>query len=370
MPRTVVLPRTGVPVARPPVPPPAGLLGRLPFPLVLFGLAAAAVVSTVSGVALGSVDVAFADVAGIVWSKLAASEGNADWSGGSAEIVWELRLPRVLLALLVGAALTTVGIAVQALARNALADPFILGVSSGASVGAVSVLLLGALTGLGSYALTAGGFAGALAAVVAVFVLAQQRGQLDPLRLVLTGVSVSFCCEAITGLLIFLSDPRASQRVLFWLLGSFARATWPNLLVPAAVLLLGLALLIARAGPLNALAAGPETAVTLGVDVRRLRWLLFAVASMLTGAAVAAAGVIGFVGLVLPHLVRLLVGTDHRRVLPVGALLGGTFLVWADVLARTVAAPSEIPVGVITAGIGGPVFLMLLRRRARSGGAA
>jgi iron complex transport system permease protein len=360
MPQVSVRPRATSPAPRPPVPPRAGLLGRLPYPVLLAVLTAAALVSMAAGVAVGSVDLALTDVAAIVWSRLTGDDPAAP--GGTAAIVWELRLPRVLLAMLVGAALTTVGVVVQALARNALADPFLLGVSSGASVGAVSVLLFAALSGLGAYALTAGGFLGALVAVVVVFLLAQRGGRLDPVRLVLTGVSVSFCCEAITGLLVFTSDPRAAQRVLFWLLGSCARATWPMLAVPAVVLLAGVVVLLLRAGPLNALAAGAETAVTLGVDVRRLRWLLFAVASLLTGAAVAAAGVIGFVGLVLPHLVRLLVGTDHRRVLPVGVLLGGTFLVWADLLARTVAAPSEIPVGVITAGIGGPVFLALLRR--------
>lgn len=360
---TVVRPCAGscpVPPSRSFRPPPAGLLGRFPFPLIIVVLVAAVVMSVAAGVAVGSVDIAIADVWAVVWARVS---GAPDPAGVAVDIVWRLRLPRALLALLVGAALTTVGVAVQALARNALADPYLLGVSSGASVGAVSVLLFGALTGLGTYALTAGGFAGALAAVVTVFLLAQRRGRLDPLRLVLTGVSVSFCCEAVTGLLVFLSDPRAAQRVLFWLLGSCARATWPTLLVPAVVLAVGVVVLLTRAGSLNALAAGPETATTLGVDVRRLRWLLFAIASILTGAAVAAAGVIGFVGLILPHLVRLLVGTDHRRVLPVGVLLGGIFLVWADLLARTVAAPSELPVGVITAGVGGPVFLLLLRRR-------
>lgn len=363
MPQTAVLPRAALPAARPPAAPPAGLLGRVPYPLLLGVLLALVVTSMATGVAIGSVDLSLTDVVDIVWSRLTGAALDPSLAAGPAQIVWELRLPRVLLAALVGAGLTTVGVVVQSLARNPLADPFILGVSSGASVGAVSVLLFGVLAGLGTYALTAGGFAGAFAAVIVVFLLAQRRGQLDPLRLVLTGVSVSFCCESITGLMVFVSDPRASHQALFWLLGSCARASWPILAVPAVVLLAGLVVLLLRAGPLNALAAGAETAVTLGVDVRRLRWLLFGVASVLTGAAVAAAGVIGFVGLVLPHLVRLLVGTDHRKVLPVGVLLGGTFLIWADLLARAVAAPAEIPVGVITAGVGGPVFLLLLRRR-------
>lgn len=352
--------------------PPAGLLGRVPYPLLLAVLAVAVCLSVATAVAAGAVDLAAADVARIVWSK--AVSPAARWlglpppglpPGGAAGIVWELRLPRALLAFLVGATLATVGVVVQTLARNALADPFILGVSSGASVGAVSVLLLGLLSGLGAYALAFGGFAGALAAVAVVFVLAQQRGHLDPLRLILTGVSVAFCCEALTGLMVFLSDPRSAHRVLFWLLGSCARATWPGLLLPAAVLVLGVLVLLARAGHLNALAAGAEAAVTLGVDVRRLRLLLFFTASLLTGVAVASAGVIGFVGLILPHLVRLLVGTDHRRVLPVAVLAGGLFLVWADTLARVLAAPAELPVGVLTAGVGGPVFLLLLRRAGR-----
>jgi iron complex transport system permease protein len=328
--------------------------------LVLAGLSMAV------GVAAGSVDLRIGDVASIMWARITGAADDPGWVTGQAQIVWELRVPRVLLAFVVGAALTTVGVAVQALTRNALADPFLLGVSSGASVGAVSVLLLGALAGLGTYALVAGGFLGALAAVLLVFVLTQQRGGLDPLRLVLTGVSVSFCCESITGLLVFVSDPRASQRVLFWLLGSCARASWEVLLLPVALTTVGVAVLVWRAGALNALAAGAETAVTLGVDIRRLRWLLFAVCALLTGAAVAVAGAIGFVGLIMPHLVRLLVGADHRRVVLAGAVLGGTFLVLADLAARTVAAPAELPVGVITAAIGGPVFVALLRRRRTS----
>lgn len=351
-------------------PAPTGLLRGLPLGAVLLALVTVVVASVAAGVVWGSVSLSPADVAGIIWSRVTGRSGVPGWSAGQEQIVWELRLPRVLMAAAVGATLTTVGVAIQALVRNALADPFILGVSSGASVGAAIVLLFGTFGSFGIFALAVGGFLGALVAVVAVFLVAQEGGRLSPVRLVLAGVSMAFVFEAATSFLVFRADPRAAQTVLFWLLGSFGRSSWRLLLLPTAVLVAGFAYLFARARSLNALALGHDTALTLGVDVARFRRSLFLVASLMVGVVVAASGAIGFVGLVLPHVVRLLVGSDHRRVLPVGALLGGAFMIWGDLLARTLVAPQEMPIGVITAFIGAPVFLVLIRRGAYRFGAA
>lgn len=334
----------------------------MPIRAVVGALVVVLMVSCTAGVAWGSVSIAAGDVWGIVWAHLSGTGGPSGWTPGEDQVVWQLRLPRVLLAAMVGATLTSVGTVIQALVRNPLADPFILGVSSGASVGAASVLLFGAFAGFGVWALSAGGFLGALAAVVIVFSIAQQRGQLSPVRLVLVGVALAFLFEATTSFLVFRSDPRASQTVLFWLLGSFGRASWPLLGIPATTLAVGVGYLLLQARRLNALALGDDTAVALGVDVRRLRASLFLVTSVMTGVAVAVSGAIGFIGLVLPHVVRLLVGADHRRVLPVGVLLGAVFMIWGDLAARTLVAPQELPVGVVTAFAGAPLLIALIRR--------
>jgi iron complex transport system permease protein len=325
--------------------------------LPLCGLLLVAVVT----VAIGTGPVPLGPAA--VWHVLLSQlTGHPDQSV-AGEIVWQIRVPRVLLAALIGATLTTAGTVVQALVRNALADPFLLGISSGASVGATAVLLLGALASLGLWAISVGSIIGALVAMLSVFAVARQHGRLAPMQLILCGVVMSAFYEAITSFLIFRGDRQATQSVLFWLLGSFGLASWPQLPIPAVVLLAAMAYLLAQARSLNALAMGPEAAASLGVDVRVLRRNLFIVTSLMAGVAVAVSGVIGFVGLVVPHIVRLLTGSDHRRALPAGMLLGASFMVLADLLARTVVAPQEMPIGVITAFIGAPVLLVLIRRR-------
>ncbi|MEP7025763.1 MAG: iron ABC transporter permease, partial [Actinomycetota bacterium] len=304
------------------------------------------------------------------WHVVLSHLSGRPVSSVAEEIVWQIRVPRVLLAALIGAALTTAGTVVQVLVRNALADPFLLGISSGASVGATAVLLLGALGSLGLWAISAGSIIGALVAMVSVFAVARQHGRLAPMQLILCGVVMSAFYEAITSFLLFRGNPQATQSVLFWLLGSFGLAAWPQLPILGLVLIAAIVYLLSQARALNALAMGPEAASSLGVDVRRLRRNLFLVASLIAGVAVAVSGVIGFVGLVVPHIVRLIVGSDHRRALPAGIGIGAAFMVLADLLARTVVAPQEMPIGVITAFIGAPVLLVLIRRRPYLYGAA
>jgi iron complex transport system permease protein len=312
-----------------------------------------------AGVAVGSVGLSPAAVWHVVTGHLAGHPR----SSVADEIVWQIRVPRVLLAALVGAALTTAGTVVQALVRNALADPFLLGVSSGASVGATAVLLFGALASLGLWALSVGSVLGAMAAMTTVFLVSRTGRQLAPTHLILCGVVLSALFESVTSFLLFRGNRQATQAVLFWLMGSFGNATWTQLPIPAAALVLAMGYLLAQARSLNALALGTDTAAALGVEVHRLRRNLFVVTSLMVGVAVAVSGVIGFVGLVIPHIVRLLVGSDHRRVLPVGVLVGAAFMVVGDLLARTIVSPQEMPIGVITAFIGAPTLLVLIRRR-------
>jgi iron complex transport system permease protein len=277
-------------------------------------------------------------------------------------IVWELRMPRVLTAAAVGAGLALCGAVMQALTRNPLADPYLLGLSSGASVGAVIVIVLG--VGL---LLPVAAFVGALVALAATLGLASAAaGRLTPTRTVLAGLAVTSVFGAITSLVIFWSATGDSYReILNWLLGSLAGTDWTSVAIAGgAVVLIGVPL-VASARTLDAFAFGDTAAAALGVHVGRSRVLLLTGTALLTGALVSVSGAIGFVGLILPHAVRLLVGSRHRALLPLSVLAGAIFLVWADTGARTLFDPRELPVGILTALIGGPVFAVLLLRGRR-----
>ncbi|UED82928.1 FecCD family ABC transporter permease [Streptomyces profundus] len=328
----------------------------LPLALLLVG-------SVLVAIGLGPTVISPPDTARYLWAATSGGSIAAD-EVTRYQIVWQVRTPRVLLAVVVGAGLGAVGVAVQALVRNALADPFVLGISSGASVGAVSVLTLGLFGSFGVYALSTGAFVGALGASVLVYLASYSRAGLTPLRLVLTGVALAYGFQALMSVLVYLApDGEATHTVLFWTMGGFGAATWGSLPVVASVVLVGIVLLHRFSGSLDVLALGDETAVSLGIDATALRRGLFVLTSLMTGAIVAVSGAIGFVGLIVPHLVRIVVGAGHRRVLLVAPLVGAVFMVWADLLARTVAAPRELPLGVITALVGVPVFVTLMRRR-------
>ncbi|MEU5562182.1 FecCD family ABC transporter permease [Micromonospora musae] len=279
-------------------------------------------------------------------------------------IVWDLRLPRVLLAALVGAGLAVCGAVLQALTRNPLADPFLLGVSSGASTGAVAVLVLGIQLGSGPIDLTTGAFAGSVAAFGAVLLLAGRRAG-EPTRIVLAGVAVSQLFSAVTSLIV-ISDAQTqdTRSVTFWLLGSLTAASWPAVALSAAVAGVGLVVCWANATALDAFAFGADTARSLGFSPGRTRLLLFGVTALVAATLVAASGAIGFVGLTVPHAVRFVIGSRHRALLPTCAVTGAIFLIWADTAARTVFSPQELPVGVLTALLGVPMFALVMRRRA------
>jgi iron complex transport system permease protein len=315
------------------------------------------VASVVLAVTLGPADISPGDV----WRAVADRIGLGTGRPPALEdaIVWQLRLPRVLTAAFVGAGLAVAGAVMQSLTRNPLADPYLLGLSSGASLGAVLVLVLG--VGL---LLPVAAFAGALLALAATLGLAGSLGALTPARTVLAGLAVAQLGAAATSFVIFWSSTGDSYReILSWLMGTLGGTTWTSVLVAGgAVLVVGTAVAVAGR-VLDAFAFGDTAASALGVHVAAVRWAMLSAVALLTAAMVAVSGAIGFIGLVLPNATRLLVGARHRLLLPLSALLGGTFLVWADAVARTVFEPRELPVGIITALLGAPVFGYLLWRR-------
>ncbi|KXW66861.1 sugar ABC transporter substrate-binding protein [Mycolicibacterium phlei DSM 43072] len=330
-------------------------------------LAVLTVVSIIVSIVFGAEHIPLGEVWRTVLGRLTGAEVDA----GYAVIIWELRLPRSILAAVVGAGLALAGALMQALVRNPLAEPYLLGVSAGAAVGATAVMTLGVLSGFGVWALSGGALFGAMAATLTVYTVARAQGGLTALRLILSGVVLSSAYMAVSSLLVFTAgDPHAAESVMFWLLGSVAGATWAKVPLAAAVVAIGLVGALLIHSWLDAYAAGSDTAASLGVPVRALRNGLFAMQGVLVGVLVAVAGGIGFIGLIVPHAARLIVGATHRAMLPVTVCAGALFLVWVDVVSRELAAPREMPLGIVTGLIGAPVFLFLMgRRRYEFGGA-
>ena len=329
---------------------------------VILLAAAVLALSVIVAVSVGAVAMPLGTVWGIALDRLAPSLVTPDWSEGRASIVWEIRFPRAILAGLVGAGLGLVGAALQSVTRNPLADPHLLGISSGGAFGAIAALLhTGMFLGLLTVPLMA--FGGALGATILVLGVAHLAGASSAERLVLAGVAVSFVIMACANVLILLGDPRATHTVVFWMLGGLGLAQWNHLLWPLAVLVPCGLWLWAQAGRLNAMSLGDETAASLGIEVDRFRLTVFVAAALITGVMTAFSGLIGFVGLMMPHLVRLVVGGDNARVLPGSALAGAVFLIWADAAARIVMSPEDMPIGVVTGLIGGVFFIWMMARK-------
>ncbi|MEE4574456.1 iron ABC transporter permease [Pseudomonas alliivorans] len=319
-------------------------------------------ISCLVSVTFGAAPVPLEQVIGILTFKLSGiGDEHHLWTAGQETIVWLIRMPRVLLGALAGAGLALIGCVLQAVTRNPLADPHLLGATSGATLGAVMVVMhVGEILGMLTLPLAA--FAGSLTSLILVLWLSSRNGRLDSQRLLLSGVAVSFVMMAIANLLLFLGDHRASSSVLFWMLGGLGLARWELLTVPLVTVLAGWILLQGLGRALNALMAGDQTAVSLGLQVRNVRLLVFLIASLMTGVLVALCGSIGFVGLMVPHIARRLVGSEHRRLLPVATLLGALLMVWVDVVSRTLIAPEDLPIGISTALLGGLFFIFMMRR--------
>lgn len=308
----------------------------------------------VAAVAVGAVRIPPARV-------VAAVSALASGGGGPDAAIVGLRAARVALAALVGACLAVAGALFQALFRNPLADPYILGTSAGAGLGATIALALGG-PALAMYAVPPSAFAGALLAIAMVVGVSRRRGRIESLSMLLAGVALSYTLAAVTSMVMVLSR-NTMTRIVFWMMGGLSGASWPFVTVTSAMLAVGLTVALLLGRELNVMLLGEERAGQLGVGVERLKLVVLAAASLLTAAAVAVSGLIGFVGLMTPHMVRVLLGPDHRSLLPASALAGALVLVVADMVARVAIAPVELPVGVVTALAGGPFFVWLLARR-------
>lgn len=330
----------------------------------LLTLAGASFLVLIACLQFGAQEIGFADSARILFRALRYRETGLDSFGPVGVILLQVRLPRILLSFMVGSTLAVVGVGLQALLRNPLADPFVLGISSGAALGAAVAILLGiGTTVLAISALPLCAFLGGLVSIVIVHRIAASYGRLPVHTLLLAGVILNAIFSALIMFITSMMDPNRSFGMMAWLMGSLVAPDYPVLSVLAFYLVVGGLILFRQARPLNILTLGEESARSLGVEVERVKKIVFFTAALLTGAVVSISGLIGFVGMVIPHAVRMVIAADHRLLLPASALVGGMFLMAADTVARTALAPAEIPVGVVTALAGGPLFIYLLMYR-------
>ncbi|WP_102401348.1 FecCD family ABC transporter permease [Haloimpatiens massiliensis] len=284
--------------------------------------------------------------------------------GVSYEIVWGIRFPRILLGAIVGAGLSVVGVVMQAMVQNTLADPYILGISSGASLGATFSIMIGVTKFLGGNSIGILAFVGALICSICVYTLSNIGGRCSSEKLILSGVVVSAICSAFTSFIIFIAgNERGIRNLTFWLMGSLASASWKNIILPAAIIIVGTLFFLSQFRNLNVMLMGDETAITLGKDLNKYRRIYIIITALMTATIVCVAGTIGFVGLIIPHIVRGFVGCDHRRLIPISALVGAIFLIWTDVFSRTVMKGMEMPIGIITSMLGAPFFMWLMIKK-------
>ncbi len=317
-------------------------------------------VALFANVGMGAVEIPPAQAVAIVLSHAGVDTG-IQFEPRTDAILWNIRLPRVVLGILVGGSLGVAGAALQGVFRNPLAEPGIIGVSSGAAVGAVGAIVLG-FTLFSAYSVAVAAFLCGLLATMVVYMVARAYGQTAITTLILAGIAVNATAGAFTGMLIFVADDDQLRSITFWTLGHVGGATWPVVSSVIPFFLVGLVLLPFWSRPLNLLTLGDREARHMGVSTERVRVSVIVISALMTGAAVSVAGIIGFVGLVVPHVIRLIAGPDHRFLLPASILGGATTLLLADLVARTVVIPAELPLGVVTAMIGGPFFLWLVHR--------
>ncbi|MGM0215735.1 FecCD family ABC transporter permease [Enterococcus sp. AZ109] len=341
----------------------AGVRRRPNLKSLLLILSLVATFSLVFATGLGAVNVPANITLDVVLNRI--TQGFYPTSGTLLQqnIVWNLRLPRVLLGFVVGASLAIAGVAMQALVRNQLADPFLLGVSSGAEMFGTFGMLFGVFGFLGTYSLSLSAFLGATFSLLLVYMLSRVHNKIVVTQLLLSGVVVAMIFQGITRVIV-LSAPNALglHNAEFWMSGSLANTKWNFLGLPTIMMLICGVFLSVNYRKLNLLVMGEETAATLGISVRTFQKILLIVTSLLAGTTIAVSGTIGFIGLICPHFARLLVGGDHRKVLPIASLIGGILVVWTDVVARTVLAPEELPLGILTSILGGPFFILLLKK--------
>ncbi len=342
---------------------------RGPFRVFMAVLVAGLLVSMVVTSCLGAIDVSFPDALAILANHLFGTPLPADGHIGVAvdNVIWRLRFPRILLGAAVGAGLALAGVVMQASVQNTLAEPYILGISSGASFGATLAIMCGAgalsLGGLGS-SVSLFSFLGSVVATVGVLLLASAGGRMTTSKLVLSGMILNALFTAMSNFIITVAaDAQGMLDLKFWTMGSLTRAGWDNVWLVLGVVAAGTLFFLTQFRPLNILLMGDEAATTLGLNTARRRWVYLVVSALLVGCMVSAVGTIGFVGLMIPHIARSLVGSDHRRLIPAAVLVGAIFMLWADAAARTLIANSEVPIGILTALIGAPFFVYIMVAR-------
>lgn len=332
--------------------------------ILLIILAAGVFISIILAINIGSVNINPQIIFSVIVNHIAGREVfDVFWEPAQDSIIWTIRFPRVLVAAMVGAGLTLAGVLMQALTKNAMADPYILGISSGASTGAVISILIGSLPLIGRIYLPFGAFVGALITSMLVFIISGTGIKSRTSHLVLVGLAISALFTALTDFIIFVKpDSRKLNSVLFWMTGSFASIEWADCIPAVAALAGAVAASIIINRELDAMLMGEELAKNSGVNTTAIKVVIIIVSTLLTGIMVSMSGVIGFIGLVIPHITRTMVGSKHKRLLPVALLLGSIFMIWADVMSRVVIAPEELPVGVVTAMVGAPFFIVMLKR--------
>ncbi len=330
------------------------------FVILLILSVALLVLSVFLAVGLGTVNISFSDTYKIIIGKIFGKENlYSEISKSTVYIVWSLRVPRVLLGLLAGAGLSLCGAVMQSTVNNPIAEPYILGVSSGATFGATLIIALGL-----SQAVSVGSFLGAVIATFLVMGIASHKGKMTATRLILSGTVVNALFTAFSNFVIsvFASSDSIAD-IKFWTMGSLASASYQQILIPAIVVILASIFFLTQARTMNTMMLGDETAISLGINLSIYRIIYMTVIALLTGVLVASCGIIGFVGLIIPHIVRGIVGTNHKKVLPLSIVIGSIFLIWADVLARTLVKNSELPIGIFTALVGAPFFIYIVVRK-------
>ncbi len=318
--------------------------------------------SILTTVTMGSVEISIKNVYEIIIYKL-FNIGDAKFlsSGAIHDIVWFIRLPRIVLAVAVGIGLSVCGVIMQAIVKNPLADPYILGISSGASLGATLAIMLGVGVFFGSNYVGICAFLGAFAISILVLTLANVNGRANSTKLLLAGMALSSVCSAFSSFIVyFANDREGMQSITYWLMGSLAGAKWQNIRIIIPVVIVATLFFITQYRTLNLMLLGDEVSITLGTDLQKYRQFYLIITSVVIGFIVYSSGIIGFVGLIIPHLIRMIFGTDHKRIILLSALTGAIFLVWADVLSRIIIPGSELPIGILISMIGAPIFIYLM----------
>lgn len=342
------------------------------FAAVLAGMLIFLVFSILAAVTFGNADLSLKDVYSVIVYKLFHINSLSAYGEGAVhDVVWLIRLPRVLLALGVGMALSVCGVVMQAIVQNPLADPYVLGVSSGASLGATLAIMAGIGSFFGGNSVGVMAFIGALITSFAVLAVANMGGKATSGKLILAGMAISSVCSAFSNFVIYITnDKNASAEIVRWTMGSFGGASWERVTIMVPLTIVCALAFWSQYRNLNLMLLGDDVSITLGTDLHRIRTVYQILASVLVGFAVYSAGMIGFVGLVIPHIIRILFGTDHRRLIPLSALLGASFLIWCDVLCRIILKNSEMPIGVLVSIIGAPCFIYLLVKKSYGFGGA